>query len=103
MLNESVAGPDSNMARDSRSRCLRAVVLMVPSLLAGSDAFGAAGPPLVTDDPGTAEKGTWEINLASTYEERHGQSAAELPLLDFNYGLGERVQFKYEVPWVFAN
>jgi hypothetical protein len=80
---------------------VRALVMV--ALLRAGAAFGGAGPPLVTDDPGTAEKGTWEINLASTYEERHGESVAELPLVDLNYGLTERVQLKYEVPWVFSN
>jgi hypothetical protein len=58
------------------------------------------GPPLVTDDPGTPEAGHWEINLAWTREHRPGETSAELPLVDINYGWSERVQLKYEVPRV---
>lgn len=61
------------------------------------------GPPMLTDDPGTPGNGNWEINLAATH--RHGDfgSAHELPLLDVNYGLGDRMQLKYEVPWVWIH
>src|SRR5262245_34806713 len=63
-------------------------------------ALAQGGPPMITDDPGTPGSGHWEINLATTG--RHGASASELelPLIDINYGLGERLQLKYEVPWV---
>ena len=63
-------------------------------------AFGQGGPPLVTDDPGTVEKGHWEINLAWTREHRPGETVSELPLVDINYGLSDHAHFKYEVPWL---
>jgi hypothetical protein len=57
---------------------------------------------MITDDPGTPGNGNWEINVAATT--RHGAfgSEHELPLLDINYGLGERIQLKYELPFVWA-
>jgi len=58
------------------------------------------GPPLITDDPGTPGDGKWEINLALTAEKRRRERSYESPLLDINYGLGERIQLKYEVPWL---
>src|SRR5690349_11956403 len=58
------------------------------------------GPPLLTDDPGTPGPGHWEVNLAVTTEKRHAETRFEAPLLDINYGWGERHQFKLEIPWI---
>ncbi len=57
----------------------------------------------MTDDPGTPGSGRWEINVASEFERRGDETYTALPLLDFNYGLGERLQFKYEVPWLIEH
>lgn len=51
---------------------------------------------MITDDPGTPGAGHWELNVAFTTERRPGERLSELPLFDLNYGLGERVQLKYE-------
>jgi hypothetical protein len=58
------------------------------------------GPPLRTDDPGTPGNGNWEINIAATADRRPQERVYETPLLDVNYGLGERIQVKFEIPWV---
>jgi hypothetical protein len=62
-------------------------------------AYGQAGPPLITDDPGTPEKGHWEINLAFTYDKTSRSESIEAPVLDVNYGAMNHVQIKLEVPW----
>src|SRR5215213_6069594 len=71
------------------------LVLAVSAFVTGS-ARGQAGPPLITDDPGTPGDGRWEINLALTIEQTRAERALELPLLDINYGLGDHIQLKYE-------
>lgn len=58
------------------------------------------GPPLLTDDPGTPGNRNWEINSAYTVESRSGDSESEAPILDINYGWGDRIQLKFELPWV---
>jgi hypothetical protein len=57
------------------------------------------GPPLLTDDPDTPGPNHWEINVAATAE--HVDRAWELatPLLDINYGVGERIQLKYQAQY----
>ena len=56
---------------------------------------------MLTDDPGTPGDGHWEINVAMVTERsRDGASESNFPLLDLNYGIGDRVQLKYEVPWL---
>jgi hypothetical protein len=57
----------------------------------GAIAFG--GPPLQTDDPDTPGPGNWEINVATELEKSRDEWAWT-PLLDINYGAGERVQLK---------
>jgi hypothetical protein len=54
---------------------------------------------MITDDPGTPGPGRWEINLGWTDQRTPGSTEYGLPLLDANYGLGERVELTYEAPW----
>jgi hypothetical protein len=69
-------------------------------LLHGSAAWASGGPPMLTDDPGTPGDGHWEINLATLAF--HGESGTtyQVPLVDANYGVGERLQLKLEMPWI---
>jgi hypothetical protein len=59
-----------------------------------------AGPPFQTNDPGTPGNGNWEINIASAQTVGHGSTSIQAPQIDLNYGLGDRVQLTYEVPYV---
>lgn len=59
---------------------------------------------MLTDDPGTPGDQHWEINVAYTMTHtRNGDQSMETPLLDINYGIGERLQLKYEAPWLVAH
>lgn len=91
------------MARTRRrfDAWLLATALSAAAQLLTLDAAHAqAGPPLLTDDPSTPGDGRWEINLAFTVEQRRSETLFEAPILDLNYGLGERVQLKYELRWL---
>lgn len=63
-------------------------------------ACAQGGPPLRTDDPGTPGNENWEINFGFISELRSGEQRFELPNLDLNYGVGDRLQLKWELPWV---
>jgi hypothetical protein len=54
---------------------------------------------MVTDDPGTPGNGHWEINVAWTDQEQPGVRTIGLPLLDANYGVGDRLQLNYQASW----
>jgi len=71
-------------------------------ILAAFSLFCAAqgGPPFLTDDPGTPGDGNWEINVALTTERRPEEWVFEAPILDINYGLGPKIQLKYQVPYL---
>jgi hypothetical protein len=58
------------------------------------------GPPLLTDDPGTPGNNNWEVNLGYTSDRQPADNYYEAPILDMNYGWGDRVQLKYEMPFV---
>lgn len=79
----------------------RATLAMVIGAAAAavSNAAAQGGPPLLTDDPGTPGSGQWEINLAMTGALTSSDQQYEVPLIDVNYGLGERVQLKVEGPF----
>ena len=55
-------------------------------------ARGQGGPPMITDDPGTPGDKHWEINIATSVEHRPGETAADFPAIDLNYGIGEHIQ-----------
>jgi hypothetical protein len=56
----------------------------------------------LTDDPDTPGPGYWEINTSVFLEKNQLGRKIETPRLDLNYGVGERIQLKFEVPWVMA-
>lgn len=62
--------------------------------------FAQAGPPFFTNDPGTPGNANWEINIASAQSITRGGSAYQVPQIDLNYGLGDRIQLTYEIPYI---
>jgi hypothetical protein len=58
-----------------------------------------AGPPFLSNDPGTPGDTNWEINIAAMPTLARGSASYQLPQIDLNYGLGERIQLTFEVPY----
>ncbi len=83
-------------------RTVIAFLLVFPVLYGlPSIAFAAGGgPPMITDDPGTPDVGSWEINISFNTELLDNQKELEAPLLDINYGLDSHTQLKVEVPYL---
>jgi hypothetical protein len=79
-------------------RCVL-VAILANAVLAAS-ALAQGGPPLITDDPDTPGPGYWEINIAALMEKVRGQTRAQVPRVDLNYGVGRRIQLKFEMPWI---
>jgi hypothetical protein len=77
---------------------LRNVFIVLTVFAACASTHAQGGPPLLTDDPGTAQYKHWEINLAVLPEIRHDSRNFELPLADFNYGATDHTQLKFEIP-----
>jgi hypothetical protein len=72
-------------------------LLLIP-LFAAALARAQGGPPFITDDPGTPGNHHWEINFGWIASHNPGQSYYEIPDVDSNYGWGDRIQLKYELP-----
>ncbi len=62
-----------------------------------------SGPPLQTNDTGTPGNRHWEINVGLSGEKTSSHFLLAIQAVDLNYGWGERIQLKYEVPWIFSN
>jgi hypothetical protein len=77
------------------SLCVIAIFLHFPGT-----AHGQAGPPFLTNDPGTPGNANWEINLGSMQTIARGGSSYQVPQIDLNFGLGDRIQLTYEIPYV---
>jgi hypothetical protein len=60
------------------------------------------GPPYLSNDPGTPGPRNWEINLATLPTVARNGSSYQVPQIDVNLGLGERIQLTYEVPYVLS-
>ena len=67
------------------------------------NARAQGGPPFITDDPGTPGNHHWEINFGWIANHNPGQSYYEIPDVDINYGWGDRIQLKYEIPLAAAH
>jgi hypothetical protein len=76
---------------------LRVLILLAPAA-AGVCAFAQGGPPFITDDPGTPGNKHWEINFGWIADHNPGSAQYQVPDIDMNYGWGDRIQLKYELP-----
>jgi hypothetical protein len=72
-------------------------------LTAAHFAKAQGGPPMITDDPGTPGDGQWEINTAILEDRTSTERARSFPHVDINYGLGERIQLKFETGYLFSD
>jgi len=66
-------------------------------------AFAQGGPPLLTTDPGTPGPENLEINIGIMPILRQDTKLVQLPQLDINYGVGQRIQLTVEVPFVWQS
>ena len=57
-------------------------------------------PPMVSDDTETPGPANWEFNLVFEEDRSNSSRSYAVPLLDINYGIGDRLQLKYEVPYL---
>lgn len=57
-----------------------------------------AGPPMVTDDTGTASPGVFEIIAYAAHEERDSGESTEGPGLDLAYGINDSVEVSLVIP-----
>lgn len=95
-------GP-KNPTKISRKRLMKRIAPFLSLILAvltrlSPLAVAQGGPPFRSDDPDTPENRNWEINTVFVGERNPSEGFYETPNLDINYGLGNRVQLKYEVP-----
>jgi hypothetical protein len=82
-------------------RLLRFFLLFISALIAVA-AHGQGGPPFITDDPGTPGNKHWEINFGWIADHNPAAAYYETPDIDMNYGWGDRIQLKYELPMAVA-
>ncbi len=91
-----------HLVRPSRRQTLtslivRIIFLALPFFVTlGARAQG--GPPFKTDDPETPGNEHWEINFGWIGDRNPAAGAYQVPDFDINYGLGDRIQLKYELP-----
>jgi hypothetical protein len=78
--------------------CVRSVLSLWLFLCVAGALHAQGGPPFRTDDPETPGNRHWEINFGFIGDRNPGAGAYQVPDFDINYGLGDRIQLKYELP-----
>jgi len=79
-------------------RRLLFIFLLTLPLLGAVSARAQGGPPFITDDPAPPGNHHWEINFGWIGDRNPAAGAYQVPDFDNNYGLGDRIQLKYEIP-----
>jgi len=62
--------------------------------------FARAVPPLVTDDPGTAEKAQFELFTGLEYLSEDHSITRHVPAFELDYGVTDRLQLTFAIPYV---
>jgi hypothetical protein len=82
---------------------LKRYVLLITCCVYNLFAFAqGGGPPMLTTDPGTPEKGDFEINT-SFNSEITNVNQFSLPMLDANYGANEHTQLTLQSPYLITS
>lgn len=71
---------------------------LVACAVVSPSSFAQGGPPFQSDDPGTPGDKHWEINVGFLGNRTPSEGSYAVPNIDVNYGLGHRIQLKYELP-----
>jgi hypothetical protein len=66
-------------------------------------AHAQAGPPFLSNDPGTPGNSNWEINIASMQSITRNTASYQTPQLDINFGVGSTIQLTFQVPYVIQS
>jgi len=74
------------------------MLVFAACLLPAQPGHAQGGPPFRTDDPDPPGNRHWEINFGFIADRNPGEGAYQVPDFDINYGLGDRIQLKYELP-----
>ena len=61
-----------------------------------------AGPPMKSSDPFVPSIGQYEINLSIEFEKKNS-TLVRAPIIDFNYGIIENVQFTLESSYIISD
>ncbi len=83
-------------------RKLLQLFLLLAATASTSPAPAQGGPPFITDDPGTPGNHHWEINFGWIADHNPAHAGYQTPDIDMNYGWGDRIQLKYELPMAVA-
>jgi hypothetical protein len=79
---------------------LWAALALLAELVCAPALRAQGGPPLLTTDPGTPGNANWEINVGAMGTHTSTGTSSQLPQLDVNFGVGERIQLTYQQSYV---
>lgn len=83
-----------------RNRIVLTIHLVLQLLVTGTC---HAGPPLVIDDPGILDPGTWEVILGISIDDRPACKITQFPSLDISLGVSRDSQISFFIPRTVVN
>jgi hypothetical protein len=86
-----------------RTHRLWALCALLAQMVYAPAVWAQGGPPLLTTDPGTPGNANWEINVGAMGSRTSAGTASQLPQLDVNFGVGERIQLTYEAAYALQS
>ena len=93
MLENAECRKKSIVKRVAPLLCLVASLTRFSSM-----SLAQGGPPFRSDDPDTPGNRHWEINTVLVGDRNPSLGLYSVPNIDVNYGLGNRIQLKFELP-----
>ena len=79
------------------------MLAVTTATLLGAAQRSHAGPPMITDDPGTPRAGVWEENIALTLTWTRHQAIWQTPVFDNNYNITDNFQLNYTLPFLIVD
>jgi len=103
-LAAAAAEPPASAPREPQAQVAgvqpgESAALAEPAEEAEDPESAVSSPPMAMDDPGTPGNMGLEVNFVGTVV-KAGSSRGTESLLDANFGIGDRIQLKYERPYV---
>ena len=74
--------------------------ILLSACLVLTSGFAQAVPPLVTDDAEVAEKDVFEIYAGYDYQSAGGSITRQIPTVELDYGILDRVEMTLEIPYL---
>jgi hypothetical protein len=92
---------NQNNWKNGKSKMKKILLISAISVLFITSAFAqGGGGPMITDDPGTVDKGFLELEVIFESQSTKNEDEFQAPLIDLDYGLANNLDVSFEFPYL---